>query len=89
MHTEHRKQRIIRLLQAVENEARHMGKKVEEDDFSGQFECLFRLVEHIETVRRLCVRNYAETLFSVTARTEDVEEAVEQLMNCLIRLKSL
>ncbi|GEM_PF-1524935 len=89
MHIEHRKQRIVRLLQAVENEAKHMGKKVEEDDFIGQLESLLKLSEHIETIKRLCVRTYAETLLSLAARTEEVEDAVEQLMSWLIRLKEL
>lgn len=89
LHIEHRKQRIVRLLQAVENEAKHMGKMVEEENFAGQFECLQRLVEHIQTIKRLCVRTYAEVSFSLAARTEDVEEAVEQLMNWLVKLKSI
>jgi len=79
----------VRLLQAVENEAKHMGKKVEEDDFIGQLESLLKLSEHIETIKRLCVRTYAETLLSLAARTEEVEDAVEQLMSWLIRLKEL
>jgi hypothetical protein len=89
LHIEHRKQRIIRLLQAIENEARHMGKMIEEDDFQGQLECLVKLTEHIETIKRLCIRTYAETLFSLSSRIDQVEEAVEQLLNWLVKLKAV
>ncbi|HID07865.1 MAG TPA: hypothetical protein EYP10_12050 [Armatimonadetes bacterium] len=89
MHLEHRKQRIIRLLQAIENEARHLGKMVEGDDFTGQLESVAQLMEHLETIRRLTLRTYAEMLIATATRTDQLEDLVEQLMNWLVRLKAM
>ena len=83
MVSEHRKQRAIRQLQALEQKARHLQRLLDEGELGEQLE----LSNHLHDVRHALFREAVERGLLRATRADEVSDIADELMDWLERLR--
>lgn len=87
MVSEHRKQRAIRQLQALEQKARHLQRLLDEGELGEQLQVLSELSNHFHDVRQALFREAVERGLLRATRADEVSDIADELMDWLKRLR--
>lgn len=87
MISEHRKQRAIRQLQALEQKARHLQRLLDEGELGEQLQVLSELSNHLHDVRQALFREAVESGLLRATRADEVSDIADELMDWLERLR--
>jgi Tfp pilus assembly protein PilO len=87
MISEHRKQRAVRQLQALEQKARHLQRLLDEGELGKQLSVLAELFNHLHDVRQALLREAIELGLLRSTRTDEVSDIADELIEWLERLK--
>ncbi len=89
MLSEHRKQRAVRQLQALEQKARHMQRLLGEGEIGEQLQVLAELSDHLHDVKGVLLREVVERSLLRATRAEEVGDIADELMEWLKRLRGV
>lgn len=87
MLSEHRKQRVMRQLQALEQKARHMQRLLDGGELGEQLQVLVELSDHLHDVKSALLREVVESGLLRATRAEEVSDISDELMEWLQRLR--
>ena len=87
MLSEHRKQRAMRQLQALEQKARHLQRLLDDGALGEQLQVLSELVQHLHDVRHAFLREAVEQGLLRATRADEIGDIAEELMGWLERLR--
>jgi len=87
MISEHRKQRAIRQLQALEQKSRHLQRLLEEGELGEQLQVLAELADHLHDVRQALLREAVERALLRATRADEIGDTADELMDWLEKLR--
>lgn len=87
MLSEHRKQRAMRQLQALEQKARHLQRLLDSGELGEQLQVLVELSEHLQSVKGTLMREVVETCLLRATRADEIGDIADELTDWLQRLK--
>ncbi len=87
MLSEHRKQRAIRQLQALEQKARHLQRLLNDGELGEQLQVLSELAQHLHDVRQALLREAIERGLLRATRADETGEIADELIDWLERLR--
>ncbi len=87
MLSEHRKQRAMRQLQALEQKARHLQRLLDNGELGEQLQVLSELAQHLHDVRQAFLRESIERGLLRATRADEVSDVADELMDWLERLR--
>ncbi len=87
MLSEHRKQRAMRQLQALEQKARHLQRLLDNGELGEQLQVLSELAQHLHDVRQAFLREAIERGLLRATRADEVSDVADELMDWLERLR--
>ncbi|MCS3920699.1 hypothetical protein Q2T83_00480 [Fervidibacter sacchari] len=85
--SEHRKQRAVRQLQALEQKARHLQKLLDEGELGEQLQVLSELSNHLHDVRKALLREAVERGLLRATRADEISDVADELMEWLEKLR--
>ncbi len=87
MVSEHRKQRAIRQLQALEQKARYLQRLLNEGEIGEQLQALTELFSHLHDVRQALLREAIEQGLLRATRADEIGDIADELMDWLEKLR--
>ncbi|MER3500461.1 MAG: hypothetical protein IMHGJWDQ_000065 [Candidatus Fervidibacter sp.] len=87
MLSEHRKQRAIRQLQALEQKARHLQRLLDEGELGEQLQVLAEMSAHLHDVRQAFLREALERGLLRATRADEIDDIADELLDWLERLR--